>query len=46
MLRQTADQGEDFFGFRVALTSLEQQPEGAANSISQIVRRWFGRAAG
>ncbi len=40
-LKQAPDQGEDFFGFRVALTSLERPPVRPEKSIIGTVRRWF-----
>ncbi|MBI5031701.1 MAG: formylglycine-generating enzyme family protein [Chloroflexi bacterium] len=50
-LKQPPDQGEDFFGFRVALTSLETnhghaRPRSRTNTRTRITRqfrRWFQR---
>jgi len=39
-LRQAPDQGEDFFGFRVALSSIERQQSSQPRWLSRLMRGW------
>ncbi|MCU0500264.1 MAG: formylglycine-generating enzyme family protein [Anaerolineae bacterium] len=45
-LRQAPDQGEDFFGCRVALSSIERHQAGQPTWLGRIVRRWSTKPTG
>lgn len=41
-LKSQPGEGEDFFGFRVALSTLERSPRNPGGSLADRLRRWLG----